>query len=441
MQIAQKQVQTPAVMPQTIQCRQLLQFSLPALEAFLSKVVLDNPYLEPLYEREDCVSFDTAPPPDDEVLSFAGDGENDRAEHLPICDEICGGQGLSLRDALCFQADLLELSPADRSLLYSMIEWLEPTGYFSESLTVFSAWAGCSGEKAESLLKLLQTLSPPGVGARTPQECLLLQLPPDMPDLELASRLIQESLPLLARGRYDTLRKQYGVSEERLREVCRLICSLNPKPGTAYCADSAASYQYPDARVRVSGNQLEVTVGGHPRWLLRYDRGYMRNVTDKEAADFLQSKKNEAVRLLNSLDMRYNVLCRLLDYVALRQRGFFLAGPSHLNPLTMREAAAAIGVHPSTVSRCVSGKYVETPWGVYALRHFFPAVSIGDELTKETAKLLIARIIREEDKRAPVSDQELAERLAASGMHVSRRTVSKYREQLGIENQRQRRRS
>jgi len=435
MRISQANKQISAIMPQTVQCRQLLLLPIAMLESFLSRAVVDNPYLEVCYETEhgavlcgDLLSEDL----------FDRDG-TDSGTALTLREELCGFETTSLQDALRFQASLLDLFPDEQLILDYLISCTDSSGYLREALSDIAAAVNCSVEKVENLLTVLQGFSPSGVGARSLEECLLLQVPAQVRNVDLIRRVIAESLPLVAGHRYDSLKKKYHVDAQCLWDICGFIRSLQPKPGSAYGGERVIPYVYPDASVSLHGQELELQITGSAASLIRFDRNYMKGVTDPEAVRFLRGKKEEAVSLLNSLDMRYHAMSKLLEFVILQQRDFFLAGPSHLKPVTMREAAASIGIHPSTVSRCVSGKYLQTPWGIYPMHYFFPVAVLGDQLSDETAKQEIARLIEGEDKTNPISDESLVERLFLCGIHISRRTVTKYREQLDFGNRRQRR--
>lgn len=425
-------------MPQTVLSRQLLLLPALSLETFLAKAVLDNPYLEPCFGEDDRVILCGISPSDsgnsEDFFPWQSVGPT-----LLLLEELCGAASLSLQDALVFQAHLQKLSPRKMHLVEGIIGMIDDNGYFRGKLESFSETVGCTCTEAEAALHIVQGFSPPGVGARDLSECLFLQIPPSEKENSLLRRIILEDLPAVAHHRYSALERKYHVSSVCIQRVCSQILSMTPKPGAAYSADRSVPYIYPDASVRRMEQQLYLEVRGSAGSLLRFDRDYLRDVEDPEAVRYLREKRTEAINLMNCLQMRYHALYKLLRYVVDEQRDFFLAGPSHLRPMFMKEAAKDIGMHLSTVSRCVSGKYLDTPWGIYPLRHFFQTTAGKEGLSAERVRYMISGLIAAEDKAAPLRDQEITDRLAASGIYLSRRAVSKYRMQLGIGSQRERR--
>ncbi len=217
-------------------------------------------------------------------------------------------------------------------------------------------------------------------------------------------RIIEEDLPDVAQHHFSTLKRKHHLSDSQLQQVIQEIQNLNPKPGLTFCAETVAHYIYPEASIYVVDSTLKLRMKSDPRTFLVFDRNYMQDIDDAEAQSYLKAKKTEAINLLNSLNMRQAILRQLLLYLIHEQRDFFFGGKSHLRPLSMKEAATALGVHPSTITRCVRDKYIETPWGVLPLRQFFQTSSGNEELSVEYAYQLILQLIDSESKSAPLSD-------------------------------------
>ena len=436
MRIVQCQSQQQIAVPQTILSRQLLLLPVFSLESFLSRAVTDNPFLELCEDGSQQVILCGAAPADHSPR------QDMSSEALPLLEEICGSQQMSLQDILCMQARMLRgISRQEQSVLEWIIQAIDSAGYLRESTEEISAATGCPRECAERLVELVQSFFPQGVGARTLSECLLLQMDPSREDAPLLRQIISQDLENLAQHRYIVLEKKYHISPAQIQDILRYIRTMNPRPGASYAVSSATPFIYPDASVRLVNRKLTLEIFGSARGLLRFDAGYMAGVTDQEAVRFLEKKRNEAICLLNSLEMRYQAMSRLLCFLMDAQREFLLQGPQFLRPLALKDAAEAIGMSPSTVSRCVSGTFLDTPWGIYPLRHLFQTESGAQDSAADTVRRAIGKLIAGEDKTAPLSDQAIAAVLESRGLTLSRRTVSKYRQEMGIVCQRMRRQS
>lgn len=440
MQITQEHRQKQIAMPQTIQSRQLLTLPLISLQSFLSKRILDNPYLEPTEGIGDHILLYGISP--DAGYPFQSDGQTGRSgTELPLRKDLLHTDEISLTDALSLQIEKLSLPPDERRLLHRLISTVDEDGYLRESDEELAEFLMCSPDVISGLRRILQSLEPRGVGARCLSECLMLQADSTNRDYDLICRIIREDLPLLAQCHYQKLSDKYKVSMARIKAIRAAIRSMDPSPGCAFSGPSRTPYIFPDAQVVRHGPHLELRLRGSPQTLLHYDPHYMRDVKDREAAKFLREKQIEAVSLLHSIEMRYRAIQRLLEYLLVKQHDFFLFGPSRLRPLTMKSAAQDISVSPSTISRCAQDKYIDTPWGIFPLRYFFPTPSGNEDTSPQQISHKIAVWIEEEDADAPLSDETISNRLQSIGLYVSRRTVSKYREQLGIRGQRERKRS
>ncbi len=429
-----RNLQVQKMMPQTLHSLQLLSLPLLALKTYLSGIVLDNPYLEPRFDTMEMPLSAYAEPGEAEM---AYEGE-DRAEtlrsgagHLPFLEQIYAPENESLYDHLSFQAGLCAFSEAEATAARYLISHISSAGYLEESLETAASEIGCDYSLVKRVLGVVQGFTPRGVGARCLSECLCLQADPQAADYAMLTLLLREDLAALAGRKFEFLARKYKISRTRLQKMLDYVQTLNPKPGSCFSSSRLTPYIMPDATVSLSGQRLDIRVGGEASALLSFDPDYMKDVADEEASAFLRQKRLEALNLLSSLDMRSRALERLVAYLAVEQRAFFIKGAAALRPLTQRKAASDLRMSPSTICRCVREKYIVTPQGCFKLDYFFPG-GLGGGSSSEQARASISALIAGEDRAAPLSDLAISELLAAKGIQISRRTVSKYRAQLGL---------
>jgi RNA polymerase sigma-54 factor len=303
---------------------------------------------------------------------------------------------------------------------------------------------GCTEEEAELALELVQCFDPAGVGARSDQECLILQLQRLPGETEFEEQLIEKHWEDLAHNRLPKIAKEMGVSVERIKEAHEHIRHLNPKPGSGF-GGGRPQYVVPDVHVEEIDNQLVIRINEHflPTLRISGDSLQLLKKEAKDAAvrDYIMGKLGSAVWLMESVIQRRNTLYRITQQIVEIQKEFFEHGPSHLKPLMMQEVAERIGMHVSTVSRALAGKYIQTPQGLFPMKYFFTggfATQDGEAESNRAIMLKISEMVKGEDKRNPLSDQEIVARLQADGVDIARRTVAKYREKLNIPSSRQR---
>ena len=348
------------------------------------------------------------------------------------------GQGSLAQDL----NEQLALSPGAsglRGLCELIVASLDEEGYLMDSLGDIIALA--PGQytlaQARAALALIQSLDPPGIGARDLGECLRLQLrrlPEDAPGRGLALRIARGSLPLLAAGSHAALARKLRAPRAQLRQALERIRECNPRPGRALAADPERPL-IPDLLLTRGGDgewrvELNEEASLAPR--LRVNAAYA-DAVGNEHPD-LKAQLREARWLLRALEMRRGTLLRMGAEIARRQTRWLSEGDEAMAPLTMRAMAEALGVHETTVSRAVAGKYMQTPHGVVALRQFFSAALPGEDGARSAnaVRARIRHIIGGESAARPLSDQALAHKLAGEGVHIARRTVAKYREELRI---------
>lgn len=361
----------------------------------------------------------------------------------------------TLKSTLHVQADLDADDLGLRRVIHYLIESLDVHGYLPCTAGDIAGELGVPTQAVEAALVRLQTYEPRGVGARDLRECLLIQLQDvEGADAERARLLVGERLEDLAARRMGPLARWLRCSTQDVERAFDLIQRLDPRPGSQY-KEGQAPYIVPDLLVVASGQGFTVVQNEDALPRLRIgDPALLRGgkpggpgdaVESGEVQSYLARRLSEARELIRALEARETTLLRVARTVVSRQTEFLVEGPTGLRPYTLRDAAEELGLHESTVSRAVAGKFVETPHGIFELRYFFGsggtgAAAGGESVAAAGIRARIRRLIEAEDPRAPLCDRDLAERLAAAGISVSRRTVAKYREEMFIPGSSRRRR-
>jgi len=293
--------------------------------------------------------------------------------------------------------------------------------------------------EVEEMLAVIQKLDPPGVGARDLRECLLIQLREQKDTESLTFRLVDEAFPDLIAHRWNDLAKRFGVEPAAVQGAADGLARLDPKPGLKY-ANQNDGYIIPDLIVEKIANRYQVFLNdtGMPR--LRLSRSYQEIARDKkkmtpENREFIASKMNSANWMIQAIEQRRQTMLKVMNFIVDRQRDFFEKGIEYLKPLTLREVAEVINMHESTVSRVTNEKYVQTPRGVLPLKFFFSsalATASGEEASARSIRAKLQKMVGEEDSAKPLTDQQIVHLFQEQGIQIARRTVAKYRDQLGI---------
>lgn len=362
-------------------------------------------------------------------------------------DDCCQTETLS--SFLRMQVDRRMISDKVFQLTLAVIDCLDDNGYFAGSLHRLAHEADATIDEATSALAVVQGLHPRGVGARDLSECLALQLAGSDEVTALARRIVVESLQDLADNRTTQLMRTYRISLDELGEVRRLICDLDPRPGASFSQSRDTVYIIPDISVFRTPAGFSVRVLGElaERVVISKDYSELAQNTKEnpDASQWLSSHADDAKRVLANIEQRSQTLFRFGTYLVEAQFAFFSEGERALRPLTMQQAADALGFNVSTISRIVADKHVLTPWGTYPLRFFFTSGLSsssrgGASVSSVAVKTRIRDLVAEEDPRKPLSDAAITDLLNNEGVDIKRRTVAKYREALGIGRQSQRRR-
>ncbi len=291
----------------------------------------------------------------------------------------------------------------------------------------------------EEMLGVIQKLDPPGIGARDLRECLLIQLREDKDVDSLTFRLVDEAFSDLIAHRWNDLAKRFGVDPAGVQGAADGLARLDPKPGLKY-ANQNDGYIIPDLIVEKIGTRYQVFLNdtGMPR--LRLSRSYQEIARDKkkmtpENREFIASKMNSANWMIQAIEQRRQTMLKVMNFIVDRQRDFFEKGIEYLKPLTLREVAEVINMHESTVSRVTNEKYVQTPRGVLPLKFFFSsalATASGEEASARSIRAKLQKMVGDEDSGKPLTDQQIVHLFQEQGIQIARRTVAKYRDQLGI---------
>jgi len=426
---------------------------MPAMElcAFLEQQLEDNPLLEleESEEQEPLPELDgegQEPPQTDlnedwlshwRTSAEREAGDPDEPEERLNDSRLVNPQ--SLYDALHLQLGCQPLSEEEQRLGELLIRHLDEYGYLETPLEALAAQAGVSVQQLEAALRVIQRLDPPGVGARNLRECLLLQLEQRQLHESLAYRLLQDHFELFARNQHAALARATGTSTEAVAEACAVLRGLNPRPGSAFTMDLPPSV-VPDLVIRHREKHYDVELNEQEVPRLTVSRTYHRMLKDprtpEDAKEFLMGKFRKAHWLIRAIDERNTTLLAIARCLISLQRSFLEHGPKALKPLNQAQVAALIGRHPSTVSRAITGKTIDTPYGVFRLEQLFasnvPQLDRADGVSDEQIKSEFQRLITEEDPARPLSDAALARELARRNITVARRTIAKYRAELKI---------
>jgi RNA polymerase sigma-54 factor len=463
--LVQKLILTPSLQ----QAIKLLPMSTLELAELLNQEMVENPLLEEVpaedatQEQEQAQATEQPEPEkkpeekgdtwdDQDYEYFFGEYLDDgyrarqpqEVKELPPIENTLSSKG-SLADHLMWQLNLQAADDETREIGAAIIGNIDDDGYLVASVNEIAALGPWDVAAVERALEHVQAFDPPGVAARDPRECLLLQLKPLGLEGSPVETLIRDHLHLLQNARIPELAKSLGCDNEEIKQHIEVIKHLDPKPGSRY-SPAESQYVIPDVYIvkTEDGYKAVLNEDGLPQ--LRISPVY-RRLLDKggenteETRAYVKDKFRAALWLLKSVDQRQKTIVKVATSIINFQRAFLDHGIEQLRPLVLRDVATDIGMHESTVSRVVNNKYVHTPQGVYELKYFFHSgisSSFGDSVSSVTIKQRIKRIIEAEDVRRPLSDSKIMSILQKEGLVLARRTIAKYREELKIATSNQR---
>ncbi|WP_413288710.1 RNA polymerase factor sigma-54 [Bdellovibrio sp. HCB337] len=345
----------------------------------------------------------------------------------------------TLHEHLSWQVKMNGFSEHEEKVADILMNYIDDDGYIKTPLEQIAAEENIAIEDLDDTLSLIHEFDPPGVGARDLKECLLIQAKHLEEDTQDLVALISNHLKDLEKKNYDAIAKAMGRQLEEIIEMCKIIYSMDPKPGRAFVSNET-QYVTPDVYVYKVGDDFVVSLNedGLPR--LKISNFYKNvlkggNKAEDKTHDYIQEKLRSAVWLIKSIHQRQRTIYKVAESIVKHQREFFEKGAAHLKPMILRDIANDIGMHESTVSRVTTAKYVHTPQGIYELKYFFNSgisSSDGDALASESVKLKIKDLVAKEDPKNPLSDQKIVELLKTDGIQIARRTVAKYRDMLKI---------
>ncbi|HUT53917.1 MAG TPA: RNA polymerase factor sigma-54 [bacterium] len=460
LKLAQQLVMTP----QLQQAIKLLQLSRLELAEAINQEMLENPVLEELQEA------DLEPEP---LARHTDEGEGEKPknaedsyddldwekfldefgevefsgfratarsedEEFPSVEATLS-QPVTLADHLRWQLKLGNFSLEEEAISDLIIGNLNDDGYLTADLELITQESGESAERVLEVLKKVQNLDPVGIGARDLKECLLLQVRQFSDVDPLVIDVINDHLGRLENKDYRGISRALKVPVTRVRDAVMFIQGLEPKPGRPFSQDRA-EYITPDIYVYKVASEFIIVLNEDGLPKLRVSPYYRRILKEKGkdfevTKDYIQDKLRSAVWLIRSLHQRQRTIYRVMESILARQRDFFEKGIGHLKPMVLRDVAQDIQMHESTVSRVTTNKYVYTTQGIFPMKFFFNSkigTVEGGSVAAESVKDRIKQLIAKEDQRKPLSDQEIVEKLREYGIEIARRTVTKYREMMGI---------
>ncbi|HVE36527.1 MAG TPA: RNA polymerase factor sigma-54 [Gemmatimonadaceae bacterium] len=468
--------------PRLYQAMDLLYMPLLDLQQHLKQELLNNPFLdmvEPEEDEEEAEEETTEEAPAaeekttndeidwEEILLDGFDAGGRREEHEdreyyePVTVDT-----RDLSDHLIDQITLLDLSPRQALLADEFIGNINEDGYLAcaieDILTTVNDTVVKAAEAVErdledlplytpvevdEMLRTIQSLDPPGVGARDLRECLMLQLREAGLEQSVPYRLVRDCFDELINHRWSEISKRFGISPSDVQKAADEIKKLDPKPGLVY-SDASDNYIIPDLIVEKIDGKYHVFLNDANLPRLKLSRAYQEIARDKkkfegESKEFISNKLNSANWMIQAIEQRRQTMLKVMNYIVDRQRDFFEKGVQHLKPLTLREVAEVINMHESTVSRVTNEKFVQTPRGVLPLKFFFSSglsTTAGEDVSARGIKAQIEKLVSEEDPKHPLTDQAIVNILKEGGVQIARRTVAKYRDQLGVLSARMRKR-
>lgn len=434
MDVSIQQTQKLALTPQMEQSLSVLQMGTEELNQCIEEEVLSNPMLD--YAKE---------PEKKEVRRSQGEGigyysrkkteDTDYQSYLnAIADEK--SEDTELAEYLRMQLYTKKISPRRQKIGEYLIECLEESGYLKMDMDELAKGIGLSKEELEREIRFMQTLEPCGVFARDLKECLLLQVEGEEQMQRQARLLIEKYLDEIAQNKIPQISKQTGLTTAEITKTIRYIKEeLEPVPGRGYGCANRNEYIYPDITVKEDEKGYRIILNKEKVHTLELNREYLPmlgQVHSSEENKYLKEQYQKAKILLQNIGKREETLAAVAEAIVDWQREFFDKGKASLKPMNLLDIAQELDVHESTVSRAVRDKYLECRWGIFELKYFFSnKTSDGNNCNVLTC---IQEIIRSENKQKPLSDAKIAEQLEKEGIRISRRTVTKYREQMQIPN-------
>jgi len=461
-----EQAQKLVMTPELIQAIQILQFNTQELDSYVQEQLLVNPVLEqaapennaePSRQEE---TFDSSADKPQEQTATAKDEEFDWKEYIKDhqYDDISYRQweyhgneekdnsyeqyvssDVTLPEHLMFQLQFASHKKGCRRVGKYIIESLDENGYMTSSVEEIAKATGAPEEKVLEVLDMIHTFDPLGVAAKDLGECLLIQLKQQNQLTETFERVIREHLEDLANNRLGIIAKDMGISAKDVQEMSDIIRTLEPKPGRQFASQMDTKYIVPDVILERVDDDYVVIINDSSTPHLMVSSYYQtllrQSQDDAQLSKYLSDRVNSALWLIKSIEQRKQTIYNVVNAVVKYQKEFFDKGSKYLKTLTLKDIAEEVGIHESTVSRSINGKYLQSPRGVYEIKYFFSAGvsgSHGEGISSNSIKEFIREIVDNENPKKPYSDQDMVEMLKEKGISISRRTVAKYRDEMQI---------
>lgn len=368
--------------------------------------------------------------------SYSGRSKDDEEKRQFFLDSIATQE--TLQQHLMGQLNQTVLDTNDRKTAEVIIGNIDDSGFLQSTPEEMSMNTGIPQEDFSHMLTLIQSFYPPGVGARDLRECLLIQLKREGKGSSLEYKIVADHMQDLGKRRFPEIARKMGLSVEQVQKCANNIAQLDPRPGQIF-AESPQNYVLPDVTVEKIDGEYQISLNGEQIPHLRISNTYKdimsQDGNGSEVKDYIRDKIRSGKFLIKSIHQRQQTISNIAHQIVSRQREFLDHGTAHLKPMTMVQIADAVGVHETTVSRAISGKYMSTPQGVFEMKYFFTPgyqTSTGEAMSNTSVKEAIMDLVKNEDGSSPLSDKEIVEILSERGIPIARRTVAKYRTELNI---------
>ena len=453
-ELSLKQTQKLVMTPEMQLSIHMLQMPLLELKETMEQELVENPMLELKKETDTVNAEDSVEDSPDaqikEELEQFAKFERDWQEYYSQSHEKEDTRGKQekrdyaetlitnssgLREHLFKQLHLVKLSDDDYKIGEIIINEINDDGYLQSSVNELASITNVSPKGVEKILGIIQLFDPAGVGARTIDECLLIQIKSMGKGNTYNQQMVKHHLGDIGKKSYKSIAKNINISEHEVIKEAELICSLEPKPGRQYNS-LQIKYITPDITLKKADKEDEyiIIINNEELPMIRINPLYRKLVQscgEEKAKKFLLEKFKSAIWLLKSIKQRQTTISKVTKYIIKYQKEFLEKGLSHLKPLILQEVADATEMHQSTISRAISNKYIQTPHGLLPLKYFFSG-GVSNFVSSTYIKAKIGHLIENEDRNKPISDQKIADKLNTLGIDIARRTVAKYREALNI---------
>ena len=368
--------------------------------------------------------------------SYSGRSQEDEDKRQLFFDSIVTQE--TLQQHLMGQLNQTVLDAGDRKTAEVIIGNVDDNGFLQATPEEMSMSTGIPQDDFERMLTLIQSFYPPGVGARDLRECLLIQLKREGKQSSLEYKIIAEHMEDLGKRRFPEIARRMGISVEQVQKCANTIAQLEPRPGQIF-AEAPQNYILPDVTVEKINGQYQIILNSEQVPRLRISNTYKdimaQDGNGSEVKDYIRDKIRSGKFLIKSIHQRQQTISNIAHEIVSRQREFLDRGTAYLKPMTMVQIADAVGVHETTVSRAISGKYISTPQGVFEMKYFFTPgyqTASGGTMSNTSVKEAIMDLVKSESGNSPLSDKEIVEILSERGIPIARRTVAKYRTELNI---------